>query len=259
MKGELNEFLVTYTLTVARMLAAIAIAPFISSQILTGPTRYAFALAWGLILYPFVEPSIPPNLRGDWLLMLGLLIKEITLGILIGFFAAKVFYLAISIGYLIDTQRGSTMASVLAPGTGEQTSVLGQLFEQIAIALFYTGGGFLVFLGAVFDSYTVWPVFKFIPAFPATFPKLVLADIDLLMQMIFVFAAPLVMALFVAEFGLGLVSRFAPSLNVFSLAMPVKSALAVLLLVFYIPFMFSFMAKDLGAPNLLQFVRGLAP
>lgn len=259
MSPELSQFLVSYTLTVARLLAAVSIAPFLSSQTLSGPTRYAFVLAWGLILYPFVEPTVPPNLKADWLLMFGLIVKELVLGVLLGFFASKAFFLVLSVGYLIDTQRGSTMASVLAPGTGEQTSVLGQLFEQIALALFYTGGGFLIFLGAVFDSYNIWPVAKFIPAFPATFPKLVLADADLLMKMVFVFAAPVVMSLFVAEFGLGLVNRFAPSLNVFSLAMPVKSALALLLLIFYLPFMFSYLGKDLGGPALLQFVRSLAP
>jgi len=256
---ELNQFLVNYTLTVARLLAAVSVAPFLSSQTLSGPTRYAFVLAWGMVLYPFVEPTVPPNLKADWLLMFGLLCKEIVLGILFGFFAAKAFYLLISVGYLIDTQRGSTMASVLAPGTGEQTSVFGQMFEQIGLALFYTGGGFLVFLAAIFDSYNIWPVAKFIPAFPTTFPALVLADADLLMRMVVVYAAPIVMALFVAEFGLGLVNRFAPSLNVFSLAMPVKSALALLMLVFYLPFMFSYLGKDLGGPALLKFVQSLSP
>jgi type III secretion protein T len=151
------------------------------------------------------------------------------------------------------------MASVLAPGAGEQTSVFGQMFEQIALALFYASGGFLVFLGAIYDSYAVWPLFRFLPAFPATFPALILADADLLMKMIVVFSAPIVLALFVAEFGLGLVNRFAPSLNVFSLAMPVKSALALLLLIFYLPFMFAYMAKDIGGGNVLEFTRNLTP
>ena len=259
MNAELNQFLVNYTLTVARLLAAASVAPFLSAQILRGPTRFAFVLAWGLILYPYVEPQIPPKLHGDWLLTFGLLVKEIVLGVMMGFFASRAFFLAISVGYLIDTQRGSTMASVVAPGSGEQTSLFGQMFEQIVLALFYTGGGFLLFLGAVFDSYQIWPLFKFLPAFPAQFPKLVLADADLLMRMVLVFAAPIVMALFVAEFGLGLVNRFAPSLNVFSLAMPVKSILAVLILVFYLPFMFVLMSHDLGGPALLRFMRSLSP
>ncbi len=50
-------------------------------------------------------------------------------------------------------------------------------------------------------------------------------------------AAPLLIAMFLAEFGLALISRFAPSLNVFVLAMPIKSAVASLLLVIYIKLM----------------------
>lgn len=58
-----------------------------------------------------------------------------------------------------------------------------------------------------------------------------------------VLAAPLLIAMFLAEFGLALISRFAPSLNVFVLAMPIKSAIASLLLVIYCMQMMSHASK----------------
>jgi type III secretion protein T len=259
MTPEVNQFLVSYTVVATRLLAAASVAPFLSNQILRGPTRFAFVLAWTIIIYPFFEPQMPPDLRTNLPLLIAVIVKELVLGVLLGFFASRAFYLALGVGYLIDTQRGANMASVIAPGTGEQTSPFGQMFEQILTALFFTGGGFLLFLAAVFDSYQFWPLFRFLPKFPESFPKLVLADADLLMRMTLVFAAPIVASLFIAEFGLGLVNRFAPSLNVFSLAMPVKSILAVLLLVFYLPFLFVWMSADLGGPGLLRFLRNLAP
>ena len=57
--------------------------------------------------------------------------------------------------------------------------------------------------------------------------------VDDLMEIIFCFSAPILIVLFLAEFGLGMISRFAPQLNVFFMAMPVKSWLSMFFLLFY--------------------------
>jgi type III secretion protein T len=65
------------------------------------------------------------------------------------------------------------------------------------------------------------------------------------MYLAVVFAGPLIIAMFLAEFGLALVSRFAPQLNVFVLAMPVKSGVGLFVLALYIPFLFSYLRDGL--------------
>ena len=51
-----------------------------------------------------------------------------------------------------------------------------------------------------------------------------------------IIAAPVIIIMFLATIGLGLVNRTAPQLNVFFLSMPVKSALGIAMLIIYIPF-----------------------
>lgn len=70
-------------------------------------------------------------------------------------------------------------------------------------------------------------------------------------------SAPLVLAMFLSEFGLALISRFAPQLNVFFLAMPIKSAVASVLLIFYLALMMDHY-QDLF-PNITLFVELLNP
>ena len=53
-------------------------------------------------------------------------------------------------------------------------------------------------------------------------------------------AAPVLVAMFLSEVGLALVSRFAPQLQVFFLAMPIKSGVAVFVLMVYISTIFDF-------------------
>jgi type III secretion protein T len=53
-------------------------------------------------------------------------------------------------------------------------------------------------------------------------------------------SAPVIVAMFLAEVGLALISRFVPQLDVFFLAMPIKSGLAVLVLLVYLATLFDY-------------------
>jgi type III secretion protein T len=52
--------------------------------------------------------------------------------------------------------------------------------------------------------------------------------------------------MFLAELGLALISRFAPQLQVFFLAMPVKSGIAMFLLIIYIGYLLEYVKDELG-------------
>jgi type III secretion protein T len=51
--------------------------------------------------------------------------------------------------------------------------------------------------------------------------------------------------MFLAEFGLALISRFAPQLNVFILSMPIKSAVAIAILMVYLPIVITYFSDYL--------------
>jgi type III secretion protein T len=53
-------------------------------------------------------------------------------------------------------------------------------------------------------------------------------------------AAPMLLAMFFAELGLALISRFAPQLQVFFLAMPIKSALGLFVMIVYAGTLFNY-------------------
>ncbi|QIK39144.1 hypothetical protein GWK36_06990 [Caldichromatium japonicum] len=72
---------------------------------------------------------------------LALLGKEVFIGLMLGFSAAIPFWIADGVGYFIDNQRGTTMASSIDSMTGVQTSPL------------FVGGGAVVFLSALYESY----------------------------------------------------------------------------------------------------------
>jgi type III secretion protein T len=125
------------------------------------------------------------------------------------------------------------MATIFDPMAGNQTSLMGSTLLQIMSALFFAVGGFLFLMSLIYKTYVVWPVFALSITMDASFAQFFLDMLDQVMQVMLCLAAPILIVLFLAEFGLGMVNRFAPQLNVFFLAMPIKSWLSMAFLLMY--------------------------
>ncbi len=178
---------------------------------------------------------MPPGEPVWWMFALAAA-REAFLGFMIGFFAAVPFWIAENVGNLIDNQRGATMGEVFSPLSGAQVSTTGIFFSQIVSTLFFVGGAVFLLLGALYKSYAIWPVFADFPSPASDAPLQTLATVDSMIRSTVVISAPVIIIMFLATLGLGLVNRTAPQLNVFFLSMPIKSALGVAMLVIYLPF-----------------------
>ena len=250
-----RHIILAITLCVPRLGAALAIIPLLSQQVVPGMIRNGVTLSFALFVYPVVEPTIPRE-PADALFLVVILAKETFIGLGIGYAVAVVLWGVESAGFFIDNQRGAAMAGSLNPMSGEQTSPLGiLLFQLVAVALFSTGL-FSQLLVAIFASYKMFPVWSFYPAFSPDAPAMFLRWIDGLMLATILLSAPVFVAMFLSELGLALVSRFAPQLQVFFLAMPVKSAVGIFVLIVYIPFFLDYVFRDLDGFRFVTDVVG---
>ena len=192
-----------------------------------------------MLALPAIHATIPPGEPDLWLFALAAF-REALIGFLIGFFGAIPFWVAENVGNFIDNQRGATMGEVYSPLSGTQVSTTGIFFTQIFSTVFFVGGAVFLFLGALYKSYAVWPVFVpgSVPSldFAPNAPLQVLGTLDGMLRTTVIIAAPVIIVMFLATIGLGFVNRTAPQLNVFFLSMPIKSAIGVALLIVYLPF-----------------------
>ncbi len=235
MMVEFHRLILAVVLAMARIGGAFAICPALTDSMVPGVARRAAVLAFSCIAIPFIQGGMPPGEPKLWLFCV-YAFKEALIGFLIGFFAAIPFWIAENVGNFIDNQRGATMGEVYSPLSGAQVSTTGIFFTQIVSTIFFVGGAILVFLGAIYSSYTVWPVFAEGVSFAPNAPAQVLDSLDGMLRTTVVISAPVIIIMFLATLGLGLVNRTAPQLNVFFLSMPVKSALGVAMLIIYLPF-----------------------
>ncbi|WP_295540843.1 type III secretion system export apparatus subunit SctT [uncultured Thiohalocapsa sp.] len=241
----IKPWLLALVLAVPRLTGLLLMLPFMSQQMLPGQVRNTLIVVLALPLLPSMREHVPTE--PVFLHLLGLVAKELLLGVAIGFSVAILFWAIEGLGFFIDNQRGTTMASSVSPMTGEQTSPLGLFLSQTLSVFFLVGGGLLALLLLVYESYDFWPVTAFTPQVSSSTALYFLGLLDELMVATVFYAAPVVIAMFLAELALGLISRFTPQLNVFFLAMPIKSGIAFFVLILYLGVLLQVFAEGLGA------------
>jgi type III secretion protein T len=77
------------------------------------------------------------------------------------------------------------------------------------------------------------------------------SQLDVIMYGIAVLGAPMLIICFLVDFGMGMMNRFAPQLNVFFLSMPIKSGLSMVLLIIYWSVLFTVLKQGLKEQQLL--------
>ena len=179
-----------------------------------------------IFLFPVVSQQIPDSSPGVFVIF-SLLLKEVFLGMMMGFLLIIPFWALEAAGFFMDNQRGASMASTMNPMSGSDSSPMGILFSQTFTAIYLISGLFILMLKSIFLSYQVWPIFSFYPQLNPNTVMFILGQFDLIITWAVWLAAPIVICMFITEFGIALISRSAPQLNVFILAMPIKSAVAV--------------------------------
>jgi type III secretion protein T len=137
-------------------------------------------------------------------------------------------------------QRGASSASLFSAFNESQTTVFADFFVQLVLLLFFLSGGFLFLLDIIYQSYAYWPVFSFLPRFNGGLAYYFVSFSSEYMAVVFALVGPILFTLFLAEFGLGMVNRFAPQLNGFFLSMGIKSGLSALFLILYMSHLLQF-------------------
>ncbi len=243
-----KEVLLIMSLGLPRMIGTMSVLSFMGSQLMGGPfARNGIAAGLALILYPLLAHEIRAA-ELTLALLIGIAAKELFIGMMIGYPLTVVFWAIQAVGFFIDNQRGAAMGSSFDPLIGQQSSPLGLFMSQTLVTLFFVTGIFLVFLDSLYTSYAIWPLTSFFPAINSDLLEFFLKQFILISKLAVVVGGPIIISMFFTEFGLGLIGRFAPQLNIFFLSMPIKSAVANFLLLFFLGtavFYFSDMLRDL--------------
>lgn len=211
-EGELWRLLFAMT----RIGAALLAAPFFGAATVPMQLRVGMAGAIAILVCAWTPLQAPPSMMSlDGLLIIG---GEVLVGLALGFVLQIIFAAPVMAAEMISGTMGLSMATAADPSTGEQSTALGQYFSVVLALIFLTLGAHLHFISLVVESYKTFPPgetwlgaekFSDIVAFGGEMFATAVA-----------IALPVTMVLLIVQLVTGVLSRSAPSLNLFALGLP---------------------------------------
>jgi flagellar biosynthesis protein FliR len=175
---------------------------------------------------------------------ISLVLKEVMVGICLGFFTSLLLYAVQLAGSFVDLQSGFAMAMMFDPQTGTQEPLTGRLYYYIAIIFFLSMDGHHLLIQGVLASFEWIPVLSWLPT--ATSENLVFFALEMTKNMFwiaFLIAAPLVCTLFLVDVALGILSKSVPQMNLFVVGIPIKMFVHFIVLYVSLPGFFFILGK----------------
>ena len=204
-----------------RIGALVMVMPVLGGIFVPAKVRILLALTLTLVIAPVLPDSPALDLISFSGLML--IVRELLIGIAIGFVVQLVFDAIALGGQVIAMSMGLGFAVFIDRQHGINIPVLGQLFMMLGMLLFLSLDGHLTMIRLLADS------FQLLPIGLSGLSQLAIGDILQWAGQVFVVAAkialPAVTALVCVNLSFGVMSRAAPTLNLFAVGFPVAMLL----------------------------------
>jgi flagellar biosynthetic protein FliR len=216
-----------------RVLAMFSSLPVIAQR--SVPARVRVALAF--LIAVCAQSGLPamPVIPLDSATALLVLLQQVLIGLSLGF-AVRIVFAAIELaGEIIGLQMGLNFAGFFDPATGGQTTAVSRFFGVCISWVFIAIDGHLLLIAAVIQSFVAFPVGPEPMAFlRAVQPQVWGSEIFRLGLWI---ALPLVGMLLFTNLVLGVISRVAQQLSIFSIGFPITLSVGLLGIFLTLPMM----------------------
>jgi len=231
--GQIEAWMAAYLWPLLRIGACVMVAPVFGARYV--PPRFRVALAGAITL--LVAPMLPPLPQVSPLSAAGLQItvQQLLIGAAIGFVLQIVFDALAMGGQLLANTMGLSFAFNVDPLRGTSAPVLGQFYTLIATLTFLALNGHIAILQVLIDGFRGLPIGT-AGLGSEGYWQIVSWGSQLFRGALMV-ALPGLTALLVVNLAFGVVSRAAPSLNLFAIGFPVTLVCGLLIVLAGLPAM----------------------
>lgn len=229
--GALEADFWRWMFLMTRIGAALVAAPLFGTTNVPPQVRVILSAVIALLVTNYTHVAAPANLMS----MAGFLaiIGEVAIGTMLGFVLQFAFATPQIAAELIGGGMGLSLAASIDPQSGARSPALGQYFAVVMTLIFLAMGCHLQWLALVVRSYEAFPPGQVLGSAVLAPPHLgvVLGFASTMLASAVMMALPVTLALLLVQVLAGLLSRSAPTLNLFSLGLPasILGGLAALL------------------------------
>ncbi len=209
--AQIIEGFYTFLWPMLRISAFLMTAPVFSLDAVPVRVRVLFALALTLLVYPLTKwPVIDPvSAKGLYEIF-----NQVLIGALMGLFLQIVTAALVLGGQAISSAIGLSMANMIDPNVGN-VPVISQFIVIMSTLIFVSLGGHAVVISMLLESFRSLPIGQSLVGDTAMTNLLSWSSLMFVGGLLL--ALPVMAALLFVNVGLGVVTRAAPSLNIFAI------------------------------------------
>jgi flagellar biosynthetic protein FliR len=237
-----------FVLVSARVAGLFLAAPLWSTAGVPKSIRSAAAVLLSIVLIPSVIPVAP--LPDDMVAMAVILASETLLGIAIGMTGAMFMHGVMVAGEVASLQMGLSLGQALGALPEGATVGVGQLKGYFASLIYLSLGGHLTLYQALAGSFAAVPPGR---AFLGVQGGRMVAELaGTVFSSGIRAAAPVMVALLLANLALAILGKAVPQLNVMMVSFPVTIAIGMIALGASLPFLAAYLGGQIdGLPQVL--------
>lgn len=224
--AQLSAWLAAFIWPFFRILALVSSAPILGNPSIPARVKIGLSFAITVVLAPVLGP-VPAVEPGS---AIGLLIlaQQIVIGVAMGFAMRIVFSAVEMAGQVAGMQMGLGFATFFDPQNAAQTPVVGQFLGLIATLVFLALNGHLLLIEVLAQSFQALPVA--VPPYSAVGWRTLVGWGGEVFLAGLLLSLPVMAALLITNLALGIMTRAAPQLNIFSVGFPITLAAGFLVL-----------------------------
>lgn len=212
-----------FLLVLSRTGAWVITAPALSAKGMSSIGRLAVAVALAVFVTPMTPASSVP---ADLPPYVAAVLSQVVIGLVLGLLTNLLFSAFEVAGTLADLSGGFSYASIVDPMSGQPAAAFSRLFNLCFSAIFFASEAYASVIGGFVRSFQVLPLGHLPSLSAGAAGVLGHAATQVLLSALEV-AAPLLGVLFLTDVALSFAARFVPQANALSLALPVKTLVAL--------------------------------
>ena len=214
---NLYQYLVIFFVASLRISSFLISAPFFSLGGIPLQVRIVASISLTAFLFPVIKVPDIQNMLGFNLFIL--ILSEIGIGLSVGLILNIIFSAAAVAGEKIASTAGLSMSSMIDPQSGGQTLVLSSVLMLFLISCFLSLDGHLFLIKMIIESYNYLPIGESL-----NFREVSNAGIFAFGRMLYLgslIMLPVVGGMLLINLAGGIITRSAPTLNLFSFIFPI--------------------------------------
>ncbi len=208
-----------------RLSIILFMLPIFSASELPSVVKALAVVAFSAMLFPVVRRNIQP-LPLELAAFGSVIMGELIYGILFATCMLAIFSAFELAGELIGFEMGFGFSQAVNPQSGTRFSVLAVWTQLLATLIFLSVNGHHLILKTLVESFKLVPVGSF-TIDPAIFTRMLIIS-GTMFILAMKLAAPVLAVLILTQIGFGLMSKFAPQVNILATGFPLTITLGLL-------------------------------